>query len=365
MKHASELTNILNENFMWSKPRIECFVNMLLALVLSRTVNLAKISCLIGSKTKISSRYRRLQRFFQHFKMELGLVSRFVFHLFGFDKVYLTMDRTNWKWGTSHINILMLGIAYRGIAIPIFWILLGKAGNSDTQVRIDIIKTFIKLFGKDKILGLLADREFVGSKWFRWLNDENIPFYIRIKNNTVTTNTRGLEVDISELFYGLAIEEQRVLKGPRKVYGNKVYLAGLRTMAGELLIVATNRDPQSAITIYAKRWEIETLFGCLKGRGFCFEDTHMTQNEKIAQLIALLTIAFCWAHKTGIWRHEHQESIRIKTHGRLAISFFRYGLDYICDCLGQMLFGSRKSFKCMELLRPYPTINLHITEGGL
>lgn len=359
MKHASELANILNQNFLWSKPRIDCFVNMLLALILTRTVNLAKISCLIGSKAKIPSRYRRLQRFFQHFKIDLGLISRFVFQLFGFDKVYLTMDRTNWKWGKSHINILMLGIVYKGIAIPIFWVILGKAGNSDTQERIAMIQKFISLFGKDKILGLLADREFVGSQWFRWLNDENIPFYIRIKNNTVTTNARGLGVDICGLFHGLAIEEQRILKGLRKVYGNDVYLSGLRTSAGELLIVATNKDPQNAIEIYAKRWEIETLFGCLKGRGFCFEDTHMTQDEKISQLIALLSIAFCWAHKTGTWKHEQKEPIKVKTHGRLATSFFRYGLDYICDCLGQILFGSQKFFKCAEFLRPCSSSNLY------
>jgi hypothetical protein len=28
------------------------------------------------------------------------------------------LDRTNWKWGKSNINILFLCIAYRGAAIP-------------------------------------------------------------------------------------------------------------------------------------------------------------------------------------------------------------------------------------------------------
>ncbi|MBF5060084.1 transposase [Candidatus Neptunochlamydia vexilliferae] len=88
-------------------------------------------------------------------------------------------------------------------------------------------------------------------------------------------------MDIEGLFNGLAIQQQRALKGLRKVYGNQVYLAGLRTPKNELLIVATNKDPENAIEMYAKRWEIETLFGCLKGRGFNFEDTHMTDNEKL------------------------------------------------------------------------------------
>ena len=40
------------------------------------------------------------------------------------DKYYLIIDRTNWYWGKKKINIFMLGIAYEGIAIPLFWKLL-------------------------------------------------------------------------------------------------------------------------------------------------------------------------------------------------------------------------------------------------
>jgi hypothetical protein len=31
---------------------------------------------------------------------------------------YLTLDRTNWQFGRCHINVLMLGIAHRGVAVP-------------------------------------------------------------------------------------------------------------------------------------------------------------------------------------------------------------------------------------------------------
>src|SRR3954462_10150042 len=62
---------------------------------------------------------------------------------------------------------------------------------------------------------------------------------------------------------------------------------------------------------YANRWEIETLFGCLKTRGFCFEDTHLTAGERINKLVALLALAFTWAHLTGEWLTQHQP-IRFK-----------------------------------------------------
>ncbi len=181
---------------------------------------------------------------------------------------------------------------------------MDKKGNSDTPERITLLKKFISRFGKDCIAGILADREFIGGDWFKWLLDEKISFYIRIRNNTITTNSRGLSVDIDALFYGLKRREQRLIEGKRKIMGCELYLAGLRLSDDDLLIIATNEVPDNAIKIYGLRWEIETLFGCLKGRGFNFEDTHITDRKRIKKIFVLLAIAFCWAHKRGEWRHE-------------------------------------------------------------
>ncbi|MHA7840850.1 MAG: transposase, partial [Gammaproteobacteria bacterium] len=85
--------------------------------------------------------------------------------------------------------------------------------------------------------------------------------------------------------------------------------------------------------IYAIRWEIETLFSCLKSKGFNFEDTHITHRVRIKKLIAILAMGFCWAHLTGEWRHQHEKTIRIKKHRRPSMSLFRYGLDWIMNAL--------------------------------
>ncbi len=45
--------------------------------------------------------------------------------------------------------------------------------------------------------------------------------------------------------------------------------------------------------------EIETLFGCLKSRGFRMEDTHVTDPDKIEKILFVLAIAFCWAYRAG------------------------------------------------------------------
>lgn len=68
--------------------------------------------------------------------------------------------------------------------------------------------------------------------------------------------------------------------------------------------------------------------GCLKSRGFCLESTHLRDRERLSKLLVLLTLALCWAHRTGEWLTE-QKPLTIKKHGRKAKSIFRHGFDYL------------------------------------
>ena len=43
---------------------------------------------------------------------------------------------------------------------------LDKAGNSNTQERVDLLKNFDEVFGFLRIKSLMADRKFIGKKWF-------------------------------------------------------------------------------------------------------------------------------------------------------------------------------------------------------
>lgn len=341
---STQLEKALNVHFRWNKARMSCFAKMLIGLFTVRTVNLTQIAIAFESKAKYLSRYTRLQRFFNGFEIDYEVIAKFIFSLFDFKKVYLTMDRTNWQWGRANINILMLGIVYKGIAIPIIWQLLRRKANSNTQERIELIKQFISYFGKNCISGLLADREFKGGNWFAWLIKENIPFYIRIANNAVTTNSRGLEIDVDGLFHDVKVNDKKILKGRRKLWGNEVYLSATRSPKdGKLVIIATNANNKIAIDIYYKRWEIETLFQCFKRRGFNFEDTHITDVKRIKKMIVLLSIAFCWAYKTGEWIN-NKKPIKIKKHGRLSQSIFRYGLNIIQELIFK-IGNTNKLFK--------------------
>jgi hypothetical protein len=121
-----------------------------------------------------------------------------------------------------------------------------------------------------------------------------------------------------------------------EVFGQSVFLAGSRSEKGELMIIATNQHPRNAIPIYLRRWEVECLFSALKGRGFRFEETHMTTLERVEKLTAVLAIGFCWAHKVGEWNAQVKKAIRLNKHReslRPQNSFFRYGFDFIRELI--------------------------------
>jgi hypothetical protein len=97
------------------------------------------------------------------------------------------------------------------------------------------------------------------------------------------------------------------------------------------------------------RWEIENLFQCLKGRGFHLEETRLTHYFRIKKVMALLALAFCWAHKTGEWKHQAVRPLKIKKHGRKEQSLFRYGLDYLTHSLLQGLQDIEEWFRLLVL----------------
>jgi hypothetical protein len=226
----------------------------------------------------------------------------------------------------------MLAIAHQGVAFPVLWVLLPKRGNSNTTERIDLIARWLKIFPAQSVAYLTADGEFLGRQWFGYLLKQPLAFRIRIRQSDTLSNGRGKAIKASILFQDLQPNEMKVLPKRRRLWGRWLYVAGLRLPDGQLLVVVTPDSPQTAIADYARRWQIETLFGCLKSRGFRLEDTHLSEPERLSKLIALLTLALCWAHRVGNWRQQHKP-LKIKKHGRKAKSIFRYGFDYLRQIL--------------------------------
>lgn len=329
MADIRSLERTLAETVDWNKARINFLAKFLIALIQVCSVNLTEIAAVFPGRAKEASHYKRIQRFLRFFEISYAVIAVLLVSLIGVPRPWvLTLDRSNWQLGKTPLNILVLGIVYKGVAIPVLWTMLEKKGNSNTKERIPLVAEFVRLFGVKSILYLCADREFIGKTWFQWLIANHIAFRIRIRENTQIANGRGELVAARRLFRGQAIAKPLIIEKSRRIWGLELSVSGMRLASGEYLIVVASAYTASAIEDYAKRWEIETLFGCLKSRGFRLEETHVIEPERLKKLIALLALAFCWAHIVGEWLSQ-QKALKIKKHGRLAKSIFRYGLNHL------------------------------------
>lgn len=335
MDPVADMVAFFRPYLPWHRARLTCLCSTILALLHVRTVNLASLAVVLAGKANTASNYKRLQRFVRDPLDEDAFALAMAALLASPQRWIVSLDRTNWQVGEQPVNILCLAIAHQGAAIPLLWTILDKKGNSNTAERIELMNRFLRLFGSDRIQCLVADREFVGKRWVEYLLDQPIPFRLRVKANDRISSSKGSPTRASHLFRFLAPDHYTVLKGRRRIWGLELHVVGLRLAKGDYLILITDHDPETALGDYARRWEIETLFGCLKTRGFRFEDTRLTRPERISKLIAVLALAFYWAHRVGEWLHA-LKPIVVKKHGRRAVSLFRLGLDHLRRILVQI-----------------------------
>lgn len=328
------LSVYFSEHLQWHKARVKFFVLLITALCKMQTVCFERLAEGMDSNAQISSCLRRIQRFFAEFTVDNNKIASVLFSLLPCKtKLVISIDRTNWQFGKTDINIFMLSVCYDGIAFPVLWKMLSKRGNSNSEERIELIKRFIELFGKECIEAVVADREFIGNEWLSFLQAECIPFHIRIKDNMWFTKPDGERMRMSWILQGCKPGEG--YHHPKMLYLDKVlvYVSGMKIKNGEYLIIVSYDKQQQALINYRQRWQIETMFKAFKTKGFNIEDTHLSDTDRIDKLVAVLSIAFTWAYKAGIYAHQHIKPIVIKKHKRKAHSFFKYGLRFITNAL--------------------------------
>ncbi len=333
----SELETILSQHFggKVNLARVKLISLVICALCKVQTVTFSKLANAFDHTATAESSLRRLQRFIASYVLDGDLVARLVFSLLpDREALKLTIDRTNWKFGTVDINIFMLGAVYHGVAFPLLFSMLPKGGSSNSAERIALVGRFIALFGKERIDCIVADREFVGREWLGYLNRERIRYHIRIRNNfKVWLPHKGREAKAFWLFNDLRPGQYRYYDKIVSLNGKLCYISGCKLRKGDFLIIVSFNRPQEAQGDYAQRWQIEMCFKAMKSSGFDIEKTHLTDLRRIERLVLLVMIAFVWCYRAGIFLHQNVRPVKIKKHGRKARSIFKYGLDYISNCL--------------------------------
>jgi len=335
---VNELVEFFSKKTGWNLARVKFLVAIVCSMCKLQTVNYQKLAQGLGGKALLESNLRRIQRFFAEYAVDNDLMAKIVFSLLPHTApLRLSLDRTNWKFGKTDINILAISVCYCGVGIPLLWTMLPKTGNSNQQERIDLIERYISLFGIHSIESILADREFIGDNWIGDLVNKKIHFYFRIKANMKINIPDKGKKKAFWLFNSLQLNQPRHYRKIVQIGTQLMYISGTKVInkKGEIefVIIATFSFDSLTMIVYKDRWQIETMFKALKSSGFNMEDTHLSDLKRLSKLLCVLSLAFIWAYLTGIYRHKNIKPIIIKKHGRKAHSFFKYGLVFIAHAL--------------------------------
>ena len=166
------------------KSRLDTLCMLVIGMVGARTVNLGHIATAAARSVLIASTCRRLQRFFQHVDLDPDWAAPILARLIGSEGPWtLALDRTTWKVGTRDVNYVVLAVITRRFRVPLFWTLLEGPGNSATATRIALMTRYLAHFPASSVRVLLADSEFIGAEWVKFLNDSNIKFAIRLRED--------------------------------------------------------------------------------------------------------------------------------------------------------------------------------------
>lgn len=334
----------------WNLSRTKCFVNMILGMIASGSVQQHKTALGFTGPAKQDSVCARIRNFLKSFDFNFSDYASAIMEMAQLKgSLLLALDRTNWKFGRIDINLLVLAVVVANqFSIPILWQALPKKGNSNTQERIDLLQIFIDIFGAQRIAALTADREFIGKSWVDYLIKHKIPFFIRIKENRLVEWESEMK-HISVFFQHLRVREKRHIQF--NLDGHLLFFAGTRSKKGELVIVMSNQDKGLKILeIYKRRWTIELLFANCKKNGFNLEDTHLVDLERIEKLFAVVGSALLLCFMVGKTEEKKSPTPFKKTIAAPAFSTFRRGFDF----LRKLLFQTKDIAVNLILLLLFP-----------
>lgn len=252
---------------------------------------------------------------------------------------YLLLDGTKWDIGQQSIHLMTLCVLVNGVAVPIWWEDLEKAGHSSQQERMEMFTTAMKSYDLKGMI-LLADREYVGKKWFKYLVDNELYFVIRVKEGIYHDEVNAAP---GRTWQQLKSKAEQKAKG--KKVSKKIKLNGLDLhyivmknprldAEDELVFLLTNwTSPTQAARLYEWRWQIEVCFKHLKSNGFDLEAMNVQGKYKRHLMMAIAVFVYILAIREGLLKEYHKGARMVldKTTGfhYRAVSVFKQGLAII------------------------------------
>jgi hypothetical protein len=214
----------------------------------------------------------------------------------GGQTILLAMDQTDLG---ERCAVLLVSVRTGGRSLPLVWQVEGGAANLGFAAQRALLEQVRRWLPAGAAVMLLADRFYASADLFGWLKEAGWQYRLRLKRNLTVDVGRADVTTTGDLAHGVS-----------ERYEPHVHLfaAGVPTAIGvvhdpghkEPWIIAMDCRPcRAAVLDYGASFGIEPTFSDFKTRGFCLEDTHLDDPERIGCLILIMTLAMYWCVWAG------------------------------------------------------------------
>lgn len=322
-------------------------------ILVSRSCNLQKcrdeLSAITGEQAlKQHTAYARLKRVFQTGLILPVLKTLFLFILYLVNpgaKCLLILDRTEFSVGKRWVNLLVIGLEWHGVFVPLVWKDLGKRRISSQQERIDLLDRLLAWWKASRILFpvlcLTGDREFTGHRWIMALESRNISYVIRIKSNL--RFPVWFEGQLKDRLISLKVlarymdkmgltQMEIVINGTLITNVIKLPQENPKDKEDFILLITNLKDKDQCQEIFRRRWPIECCFKHMKSNGFDLEKLSLDGQHKIELLFGILSFVYVLAIRQGVIKG-YEDTVPVKKYDNGKIyreqSLFRFGLFHL------------------------------------
>jgi len=289
---------------------------------------------------KTESRRRKLQRFLD---LPQLTIAQIWFPLITYwlttycrtgQTLSIAIDRSQW----GCINLLTIALIWHHRAIPLYWSLLPKLGNSNFSEQTTALQQVLPLFTEYKVI-VLGDREFCSVDLGNWLKESGVSFCLRLKkNHCIETENLvwqrldelGIVPGTSLYFQGIRVRKSQPATGFDIACKWKKNYRGLTVDEAWFILTDLGSLPV-AIDAYKQRMGIEEMFRDCKTGGYNLEGTSLKENRLI-NIILLVTLAYSSAvfqgteiQKKQVQKYVSRQKEPSKKYRRRSI--FGIGLD--------------------------------------
>jgi Transposase DDE domain len=227
--------------------------------------------------------------------------------------------------------------------LPLLWVPLPKDGSSSQDERIALLERFCQFWPAPERCVLLADREFAGRIWIRWLGERGMSMVIRLREDIYLDEVMvSLRQAYPHAKIRRAVKRRGYFMAPITLAGQALYYIALpdQEQSGEVVcLLSDSPDVAWVYQAYGRRWKIEVFFKQIKTDGFNLEDIRVVDIDRVRVLMAVASFAYVLALHQGLVEAEKQP-VKLKKDAKNgkswpAVSLFRLGYRWLRERAGQ------------------------------